>query len=76
MRMKISISAHFSCLGCLTLMSDEKKAQGEVVVVMGDLGWHEQLLTEKQDLLVTIATLVLRTLVCLSVYSLFVQSSS
>lgn len=42
----------------------------------GYLGWHEQLLTETQDPLVTIATLVLPTLVCVSVYSLFVQSSS
>lgn len=37
----------------------------------GYLGWHEQLLTEKQDLLVTIATLVLPTLMCCCVYSLF-----
>lgn len=42
----------------------------------GYLGWHEQLLTEKQDPLITIATLVLPTLVHVSVYSLFVQSSS
>lgn len=51
------------CLVCLTLMSDGRKAQGEWRG--GYLGWHEQLLTEKQDPPVTIATLVLPTLVCL-----------
>lgn len=50
--------------------------EGKLKESGGYSGWHEQLLTEKQDLLVTIATLVLRTLVCRCVYSLFVQSSS
>lgn len=49
--------------------------EGKLKESGGYFGWHEQLLTEKQDLLVTIATLVLPTLVCLCVYSLFVQSS-
>lgn len=38
----------------LTLKSDGREVQGE----RGYIGWHEQLLTEKQDPLVTIATLV------------------
>lgn len=50
--------------------------EGKLKESGGYLGWHEQLLTEKRDLLVSIATLVLPTLVCLGVYSLFVQSSS
>lgn len=47
--------------------------EGKLKESGGYLGWHEQLLTEKQDPLVTMATLVLPTL---CVYSLFVQSSS
>ena len=34
------------------------------------LGWHEQLLTENQDLLVAIETLLLLTMVYRRVYSL------
>lgn len=37
----------------------------------GYLGWHEQLLTEKQDPLVTIATLVLPILVCACVFTAY-----
>lgn len=72
LRVTISVSAHLSTFFCLTLMSDGRKAQGE----RGYLGWHEQLLTEKRDLLVSIATLAMPTLVSLCVYSLFVQSVS
>lgn len=70
--MKISISAHLSAL----FVWPWCQMEGKLKESGGYLGWHEQLLTEKQDLVVTIATLVLPTLVCLSVYSLFVQSSS
>lgn len=50
--------------------------EGKLKESGGYLGWHEQLLTEKQDLPVTIATLVLPTLVCFCVYGLFLQRSS
>lgn len=70
--MKISISAHLSAL----FVWPWCQMEGKLKESGGYLGWHEQLLTEKQDLVVTIATLVLPTLVRLSVYSLFVQSSS
>lgn len=49
LRTKIFFFFFFSTLVrrvCLTLMSGGRKAQGE----WGYLGWHEQLLTEKQDL--------------------------
>lgn len=55
---------------------ERKVQEGERLGCGGYLGWHEQLLTEKWDPLVAIATLVLPTLACISVYSLFVQSQS
>lgn len=41
--------------------------EGKLKESGGYLGWHEQLLTEKQDLLVTIATFIAHTdvLLCL-----------
>lgn len=74
-----SYSISLICFVCLTLMSDVRKGKCNKesgVVWGGYLGWHEQLLTEKRDPLVAMATLVLPTLACISVYSLFVQSQS
>lgn len=69
LRMKISVSAHLPAL----FVWPWCQIEGKLKESGGYLGWHEQLLTENQDPLVTMATLVLPTL---CVYSLFVQSSS
>lgn len=58
-------------LTCLLCLIDPDVRWKESSRRGGYLGWHEQLLTEKRDLLVTIATLVLPTLMCCRVYSLF-----